>query len=118
RRPTCRYTRKQLRIALRVSAQDDGAGLRSWPFGKLLSSPIFRDWGYSTWVPAMMPYVKNDKVFSCPNGPTTGTSWPNQALAGPKGAQMVVNLAIREYIENSEHGFSKLAAISGAKNGP
>ena len=65
-----------------------------------------------------MPYVKNDKVFACPNGPTTGTSWPNQAIAGPKGAQMVVNLAISEYIENADHGFATLAALSGAKNGP
>ena len=31
---------------------------------------------------------------------------------------MVVNLAISEYIENADHGFATLAALSGAKNGP
>ena len=118
RQTTCLNNCKQLGTALQMYAQDYDEGFPSWPFGKLLSSPIFKDWNYSTWVPAMMPYVKNTGVFACPNGPTTGTGWPNQAITGPKGNQMVVNLAISEYIENSEHGFSTLAALSGAKNGP
>jgi prepilin-type N-terminal cleavage/methylation domain-containing protein/prepilin-type processing-associated H-X9-DG protein len=118
RQTTCLNNCKQLGTALQMYAQDYDEGLPSWSFGKLLSSPIFKDWGYSTWVPAMMPYVKNTGVFACPNGPTTGTSWPNQAIAGPKGNQMVVNLAISEYIENADHGFSTLAQLSGAKNGP
>ena len=118
RQTTCLNNCKQLGIALQMYAQDYDEGLPSWPFSKLLSSPIFKEWGYSTWVPALMPYVKNNGVFACPNGPTTGTSWPNQAIAGPKGAQMVVNLAISEYIENRDNGFPNLAVLSGAKNGP
>ena len=31
---------------------------------------------------------------------------------------MVVNYAINEYIENSDHGFSSIAALTGARNGP
>ena len=65
----------------RLGVGDEGAhdeGLPSWPFGtgagKLFSTQLFKDWGYSTWVPVLMPYVKNDKIFSCPNGPTTGNS--------------------------------------------
>ncbi len=118
RQTTCLNNCKQLGIALQMYAQDYDEGLPSWPFSKLLSSPIFKEWGYSTWVPVLMPYVKNNGVFACPNGPTTGTSYPNQAIAGPKGAQMVVNLAISEYIENRDNGFPNLAVLSGAKNGP
>src|SRR2546430_13715275 len=80
RQTTCLNNCKQLGIALQMYAQDYDEGLPSWPFSKLLSSPIFKEWGYSTWVPALMPYVKNTGVFACPNGPTTGTSWPNQAI--------------------------------------
>jgi prepilin-type N-terminal cleavage/methylation domain-containing protein/prepilin-type processing-associated H-X9-DG protein len=122
RQTTCLSNCKQLGIALQMYAQDYDEGLPSWPFGsgagKLFSTPLFQQWGYSSWVPVLMPYVKNNGVFACPNGPTTGTSWPNQALAGPKGAQMVVNLAISEYIENRDNGFPNLAVLSGAKNGP
>jgi prepilin-type N-terminal cleavage/methylation domain-containing protein/prepilin-type processing-associated H-X9-DG protein len=119
---TCLNNCKQLGTALQMYAQDYDEGFPSWPFksgaGGLFSSQVFKDWGYSSWVPVLMPYVKNEGVFACPNGPKTGTSWPNQAIAGPKGAQMVVNLAISEYIENRDNGFPTLAAISGARNGP
>lgn len=118
RQTTCLNNCKQLGTALQMYAQDYDEGLPSYPYSKLMSSQIYRDWGFSAWVPAIMPYVKNTGVFACPNGPTTGTSWPNQAIAGPKGAQMVVNLAINEYIFDAGRGFSTLAAISGAKNGP
>jgi prepilin-type processing-associated H-X9-DG protein len=57
-----------------------------------------------------MPYVKNQGVFSCPNGP--------KLLVGPKGNQFSINLAINEYIENSDNGYAPLARLSGARNGP
>jgi len=122
RQSSCLSNCKQLGTGLMMYAQDYDETMPSWPFrsgaGGLFNDPRFTDWGYSTWVTAMMPYVKNTKVYACPNGPTTGTAFPNQALAGPKGAQMVVNYAINEYIENSDHGFASLAALSGARNGP
>src|SRR2546428_4681280 len=116
RQTTCLNNCKQLGIALQMYAQDYDEGLPSWPFSKLLSSPIFKEWGYSTWVPVLMPYVKNNGVFACPNGPTTGTSWPNQAHAGPKGAQMVVKLDISEDNETRGKGFTDLGDLGGRKN--
>jgi prepilin-type N-terminal cleavage/methylation domain-containing protein/prepilin-type processing-associated H-X9-DG protein len=122
RQTTCLNNCKQLGTGLMMYAQDYDETFPSWSFnsspGGLMYGPRWTAWGYSTWVDALMPYVKNDKVFACPNGPTTGTGWPNQAIAGPKGAQMVVNLAINEYIENRDHGFSTIARLTGAKNGP
>ena len=120
RQTTCLNNCKQLGTGLLMYAQDYDENLPSWPYtGKdIRQSPTFvkEGWGYSIWVPAMMPYVKNAGIFSCPNGPKTGTSWPNQALAGPKGAQMVVNLAYNEYILQRERGFSTIASLSGARN--
>src|SRR6266516_7867616 len=57
RQTTCLNNCKQLGTALQMYAQDYDEGLPSLSFGKLLGSPIFREWGYSTWVPALMPYV-------------------------------------------------------------
>jgi prepilin-type N-terminal cleavage/methylation domain-containing protein/prepilin-type processing-associated H-X9-DG protein len=120
RQSTCLNNGKQLGTALMMYAQDYDENLPSWPFAganDIRRSRIFTSgWGYSTWVPALMPYVKNQGVFACPNGPKTGTSWPNQALAGPKGEQMVVNLAINEYIFNRDFGFSSLSSLAGARN--
>ncbi len=118
RQTTCLNNCKQLGTALQMYAQDYDEAMPSWPFkagvGGLFSDPRFRDWSYSTWVVALMPYVKNKGVFGCPNGPQTGSNF----VLGPKGDQVVVNLAINEYIENKDNGFSTLAAISGARNGP
>jgi prepilin-type N-terminal cleavage/methylation domain-containing protein/prepilin-type processing-associated H-X9-DG protein len=119
RQSTCLSNEKQLGTGLMMYAQDYDENLPSWPYGKndIRQSPIFKSgWGYSVWVPALMPYVKNEGVFACPNGPRTGTSFPNQAIAGPKGQEMVVNLAYNEYILNRDFGFSSIASLSGARN--
>src|SRR5262249_3991618 len=122
RQSTCLNNMKQLGTALMMYAQDYDETFPSWPFKGgatgLFSTQVFKDWGYSSWVPAIMPYVKNKGVFVCPTGPTSGTSWPNQAIAGPKDSPMVVNLAISEYIENTDNGFATIARITGARNGP
>jgi prepilin-type N-terminal cleavage/methylation domain-containing protein/prepilin-type processing-associated H-X9-DG protein len=122
RQSTCLNNSKQLGTALMMYAQDYDEALPSAPFrggaGGYFSHPQYKDWGYSIWVVMLMPYVKNDGVFACPNGPTTGRGWPNQALAGPKDNPMVVNLAMNEYILNATHGFSTLSALSSARNGP
>jgi prepilin-type N-terminal cleavage/methylation domain-containing protein/prepilin-type processing-associated H-X9-DG protein len=118
RQTTCLNNQKQLGTALMMYAQDYDETLPSWPFrsgaGGLFNDPRFKDWSYSTWVDAVMPYVKNNRVFSCPNGPQTGAN----VVYGPKGSQMVINLAISEYVENWDNGFARLAALAGAKNGP
>src|ERR1043166_5937211 len=120
RQSTCLSNGKQIGTGLMMYAQDYDENLPSWPYNgtsDIRKSPTFvSGWGYSIWVPAIMPYVKNEGVFACPNGPKTGTSWPNQALAGPKGAPMVVNLAYNEYILNRDFGYSSLARLAGAKN--
>lgn len=120
RQSACLSNEKQLGTALMMYAQDYDENLPSWPYAgasDIRKSPTFTSgWGYSIWVPALMPYVKNEGVFSCPNGPKTGTTWPNQAIAGPKNQKMVVNLAYNEYILNRDFGFSSLAALGAARN--
>jgi prepilin-type N-terminal cleavage/methylation domain-containing protein/prepilin-type processing-associated H-X9-DG protein len=122
RQSTCLNNLKQLGTGLMMYAQDYDETLPSAPFkggvGGYFSHPQYREWGYSIWVVMLMPYVKNNGVFACPNGPTTGTSWPNQALAGPANDRMVVNLAMNEYILNQVFGFSTISALSSARNGP
>lgn len=118
RQTTCLNDQKQLGTALMMYAQDYDENYPSWSFatgaGKLFSDPRFKIWSYSTWVDAVMPYVKNNQVFACPNGPKTGPNF----VFGPPGGQFPINLAINEYVENRDHGFSSIAALSGAKNGP
>src|SRR2546427_11601416 len=57
RQTTCLNNCKQLGTALQMYAQDYDEGLPSWPFGtgagKLFSTQLFKDWGYSTWVPVL-----------------------------------------------------------------
>jgi prepilin-type N-terminal cleavage/methylation domain-containing protein/prepilin-type processing-associated H-X9-DG protein len=122
RQTTCLSNCKQLGTGLMMYAQDYDENYPSFTYattpGGLKYGKRWADWGFSTWVDALMPYVKNTKIFSCPNGPQTGTTWPNQAIAGPKGAQMVVNYAINEYILDRSRGFSTIASLSSAKNGP
>ena len=118
RQTTCLNNLKQLGTGLQMYAQDYDETLPSWPFkggaGGLFTDPRFKIWSYSTWVDAVMPYVKNTGVFGCPNGPKTGSNF----VFGPKDNPVVVNLAINEYIENSDNGFAPLAKLSGALNGP
>jgi prepilin-type N-terminal cleavage/methylation domain-containing protein/prepilin-type processing-associated H-X9-DG protein len=118
RQTTCLNNLKQLGTGLTMYAQDYDETLPSWPFKGgatgLFNDPRFRLWSYSTWVDAVMPYVKNKGVFACPNGPMTGADF----VFGPKDDKMVVNLAINEYIENSDNGYAPIARLSGARNGP
>jgi prepilin-type processing-associated H-X9-DG protein len=118
RQTSCLNNCKQLGTGLMMYAQDYDEVLPSWPFnskpGGIMNGPRWGTWSYATWVDALMPYVKNTKVFACPNGPSTGANF----VFGPKGAQFPINLAINEYIENTDHGFASIAALSGAKNGP
>jgi prepilin-type N-terminal cleavage/methylation domain-containing protein len=123
RQSTCLHNCKQLGTALMMYAQDYDETLPSWPTdrnGVLLDSR-FATWGWSLWVEVLMPYVKNQGVFVCPNGPKTGYwqgNFPNAALAGPKDNPMAVNYAINEYIQDGNRGFSMLARLTGARNGP
>jgi prepilin-type N-terminal cleavage/methylation domain-containing protein/prepilin-type processing-associated H-X9-DG protein len=117
RQTTCLNNLKQLGTGLMMYAQDYDENFPSWPFTtkpNLLSSPIFRDWGYSTWVYALMPYVKNNQIFACPNGPKTGANF----LLGPAGGKFPINLAISEYIENRDNNFYTVAQLTSARNGP
>jgi prepilin-type N-terminal cleavage/methylation domain-containing protein/prepilin-type processing-associated H-X9-DG protein len=125
RQSTCLNNCKQLGTGLMMYAQDYDDRMPSWPFtispGGLMYGPRWTLWGYSTWVDAMMPYVRNTGVFVCPNGGRTGyghDAFPNAALAGPKANPMIVNYAINEYIVNSDRGFPSIARLSGARNGP
>jgi prepilin-type N-terminal cleavage/methylation domain-containing protein/prepilin-type processing-associated H-X9-DG protein len=118
RQTTCLNNQKQLGTGLQMYAQDYDETLPSWPFrggaAGLFSDPRFKLWSYSTWVDAVMPYVKNAGVFACPNGPKTGANF----VFGPKDSQIAINLAINEYVENSDNGYAPLAKLSGARNGP
>jgi prepilin-type N-terminal cleavage/methylation domain-containing protein len=94
RQSTCLNHMKQLGTALMMYAQDHDETLPSWPFqakaGGLFNDPRFQVWGYSVWVDATMPYVKNRGVFACPNGPTaTRSTWPitNMSRTGTMGLQ-------------------------------
>jgi prepilin-type N-terminal cleavage/methylation domain-containing protein/prepilin-type processing-associated H-X9-DG protein len=124
RQTTCLNNLMQLGTGLMMYAQDYDETLPAWSFkggaGGLFSDPRFAIWGYSTWVEAVMPYVKNRAVFACPNGPRANrwSNWPNAALTGPLNDPFVANLAINEYIENKDNGYAPLAKLSGAKNGP
>src|SRR5947207_1256186 len=73
RQTTCLSNLKQLGTGLQMYAQDYDEVLPSWPFkggvGGLFTDPRFKVYAYSTWVDAVMPYVKSQGVFSCPNGP-------------------------------------------------
>jgi prepilin-type N-terminal cleavage/methylation domain-containing protein/prepilin-type processing-associated H-X9-DG protein len=114
RQTTCLSNMKQLGTGLMMYAQDYDEVLPAWPFrggaGGLFSDPRFGVWSYSTWVNALMPYVKNTNVFACPNGP--------KLLVGPKDNRFIINLAINEYIENWDNGYATLAKLTGARNGP
>jgi prepilin-type N-terminal cleavage/methylation domain-containing protein/prepilin-type processing-associated H-X9-DG protein len=118
RQTTCLSNMKQLGTALMMYGQDYDETLPAWPFkggaGGLFNDPRFKIWSYSTWVDALMPYTKNKDVFACPNGPKSGANF----VFGPKDNQVVVNLAINEYIENSDNGFASIARLTGARNGP
>jgi prepilin-type N-terminal cleavage/methylation domain-containing protein/prepilin-type processing-associated H-X9-DG protein len=118
RQTTCLNNCKQLGTALMMYAQDYDESYPSWTYattpGGLKYGQRWADWSFATWVDALMPYVKNNQVFACPNGPKTGANF----LFGPKGAQFPVNLAINEYIEDRSRGFSTISALSGARNGP
>lgn len=124
RQTTCLSNLKQIGTGLMMYAQDHDETLPAWPFrggtGGAFSDRRWSVWGYSLWVDAVMPYVKNRAVFACPNGPRTGrwSNWPNASLTGPLDDPFVVNLAINEYIENADNGWANLAKLSGARNGP
>src|SRR5207302_6038572 len=98
----CLSNMKQCGLALMQYSQDYDETLPSWPFRNdaLFADPRFKTWSYSVWVDAAMPYVKNGGVFGCPNGP--------EFLRGPAGAKINVNLAYNEYIENQDHGWSRI----------
>jgi len=119
RQTTCLNDQKQLGTAMMMYAQDYDENYISWPFystkiGNLFTAPEYKDWGPARWVDVLMPYVKNNQVFACPSGPKTGANF----VFGPPGGQFPINLAFNEYIYNRDHGFSTIASLSGAKNGP
>jgi prepilin-type N-terminal cleavage/methylation domain-containing protein/prepilin-type processing-associated H-X9-DG protein len=115
RQITCTSDVRQIATGLHMYAQDYDEVLPSWPFQNpgMFSDPRFATWSYSMWVDAMMPYVKNGGVFGCPNGPQTAAY-----RRGPAGAQIYVHLAFNEYIMNSAHNWSSLAALSNTPGGP
>src|SRR5437867_4991654 len=63
RQTTCLSNCKQLGTGLLMYGQDYDENLPSWSFnskaGGLMYGSRWAAWGYSTWVDAMMPYVKN-----------------------------------------------------------
>jgi prepilin-type N-terminal cleavage/methylation domain-containing protein/prepilin-type processing-associated H-X9-DG protein len=122
RQSACLSNCKQLGSALMMYAQDYDETLPCWqanPTNGVVLNPAFATWGWSLWVDAISPYVKSRGVFICPNGPRTGyLTWPNDALAGPRSDPMIVNYAINEYIQAQFRGFSTIARLSAARNGP
>jgi prepilin-type N-terminal cleavage/methylation domain-containing protein/prepilin-type processing-associated H-X9-DG protein len=124
RETTCLNNQKQLGTALMMYAEDYDETLPAWPFdnkkGGAFNDPRWAIWGYSLWVDVVMPYVKNRGVFACPNGPKTGrwSNWPNASVTGPLNDPFVVNMAINEYVENSNNGYAPLAKLASAHNGP
>ena len=96
RHTTCPGNCKQLGTGLMMYAQDYDENYPSFSYaatpGGLKYGKRWADWGFSTWVDALMPYVKNTKVFpECLNMTLTGTTWPNQAIAGrraPNGGEL------------------------------
>jgi len=121
RQTACLSNQKQLGTGLMMYAQDYDETLPAWPFsskkGGVFNDPRFTVWGYSLWVDAVMPYVKNRAVFACPNGPRLNrwSNWPNASLTGPLNDPFVVNLAINEYVENWDNGYAPLASSPGRR---
>jgi prepilin-type N-terminal cleavage/methylation domain-containing protein/prepilin-type processing-associated H-X9-DG protein len=122
RQSACLSNMKQLGLGLGMYGQDYDETLPSWPFrsgaGGMFNDPRYKLWSYGLWVDALMPYVKNNGVFACANGPRTGNAWPNQVLFGPKDTGLVVNYGFNEYMMNSDNGWAPLARLSGSRNGP
>lgn len=117
RQVTCLNNQKQLGTALMMYSQDYDENLPGWPFhsnpGGLFIDPRFTApgrWSYSVWVDALTPYVKNDGVFSCPNGPRTSSF-----LRGPSNRRIYVHLAYNEYIMNSNRNppWTSIAQLAG-----
>jgi len=74
------------------------------------------NFGFSAWIPMMMPYVKNGGLFACPSMPknafwTRGVS----SSAGP----IINHYAYNEYIQNAARTapFCSLASLNGTANG-
>jgi prepilin-type N-terminal cleavage/methylation domain-containing protein/prepilin-type processing-associated H-X9-DG protein len=122
RQSACLSNMKQLGVALMMYGQDYDETLPSWPFKGgatgLFNDPRFKAWSYGLWVDVLMPYVKNQGVFACPNGPRTGNTFPNAVLFGPKESTFPINYGFNEYIMNWDNGFASVAKLTGARNGP
>ena len=76
RQTACLSNCKQLGTGLMMYAQDYDENYPSFSYattpGGLKYGPRWAAWGFSNWVDALMPYVKNTKILSCPTGPQTG----------------------------------------------
>jgi prepilin-type N-terminal cleavage/methylation domain-containing protein/prepilin-type processing-associated H-X9-DG protein len=116
RKTQCLNNCRQMGTALRMYSQDYDEILPTGTFAAA-TNPLFATWSYSFWVPMLQPYVKNDGIFSCPNGPKTGF------FAGPTrsdGTRMMVHYGYNEHIENSTNtnGWASEAKLAaGGPNG-
>lgn len=112
---TCTSNMKQIATALLMYVQDHDEVFPCYPFTPITdflhTANAPNNWSYASWVPRLMPYVKNDQLFACPNGPRTTTF-----QRGPAGGKVFVHLAFNEYIQNFDNKWyaqSKLASAPG-----
>jgi prepilin-type N-terminal cleavage/methylation domain-containing protein/prepilin-type processing-associated H-X9-DG protein len=113
RKASCTSNMKQIGTGLQMYAQDFDECLPAYPFDPtgFAQSPYHNfGWDYASWVPMMMPYVKNNNLFTCPSMPKV-----NYWLSGPASNRMYVHYAYNEYIENINRvpNWWNLATLAG-----
>jgi prepilin-type N-terminal cleavage/methylation domain-containing protein/prepilin-type processing-associated H-X9-DG protein len=116
---TCTSNQKQLGTALLMYAQDYDETLPSWPFynvpNPIATNPLWAGgWSWAMWVPVLQPYVKNNGVFACPNGPMTSRF--QRPTNVPAAQRMMVHLAYNEYIMDANRKWSTIAQLSGGSS--
>jgi prepilin-type N-terminal cleavage/methylation domain-containing protein/prepilin-type processing-associated H-X9-DG protein len=117
RTAACTSSMKQIASALLMYVQDYDEKFPCYPFSPApypgADSLHGGGWSYSSWVPRIAPYVKNDQLFACPSGPKTSAF-----LQGPANQRIYVHLAFNEYIQNLGNDWNALSKLSSAPGGP
>jgi len=113
RKTSCLSNLKQLGLGFMMYAQDYDETLPAIPFGDCSTCWPWAAWpGTADWTgvfkAAILPYTKNQQIYQCPSA-TEVDRW-----SGRNG----LSYCYSEYMYNKNQGWSKLAAVGNAPEGP
>ncbi|MCC6728815.1 MAG: DUF1559 domain-containing protein [Chthonomonadales bacterium] len=124
RKTSCLSNVKQLGLGFLMYAQDYDEKLPGIPFGSCPNCWPFQAWytPHGDWQGVfrivLPPYMKNQQIYQCPSQSESGRwdDWRDQNQCEHENCGM--SYMYNEFMYNSNNGFTKLASLGNAAEGP